>query len=134
MTGLKFILAIVSPRPAPSVARFRDGSSRNAEKSRWRNATFETIRITFLKIATRIQPLRTRICVAFPSGTPNAPVIVQMLTSIVACATLSVRVSSRRPNPLLPSPNAQKCQPSDLSNTEPKRLPSFQTQPVMNNP
>jgi len=71
MTGLKFILAIVSPRPAPSVARFRDGSSRSAEKSRWRNATFETIRIRFLKIATRIQPLRTRICFAFPSGPPE---------------------------------------------------------------
>lgn len=61
---------------------------RNAapRKSRWRNATFETIRATFLKIATRIEPMKTRIRVSFPNPTPNIPVIAHILTAIAARA------------------------------------------------
>lgn len=55
-------------------------------KSRWRTATFETIRTTFLKIAARIEALRTRIRVSFPSATPNRPVIAHMLSVMEARA------------------------------------------------
>ena len=55
-------------------------------KSRWRTATFETIRTTFLKIAARIETLRTRIRVSFPSATPNRPVIAHMLSVMEARA------------------------------------------------
>ena len=55
-------------------------------KSRWRTATFDTIRNAFLKIAARIETLKTRVRVSFPSATPNAPVIAQMLTTIAARA------------------------------------------------
>jgi hypothetical protein len=39
-----------------------------AKRSIWRTATFETIRCTFLKIAVRIQELKTRIKMALPSS------------------------------------------------------------------
>lgn len=55
-------------------------------KFRWRTATFETIRTTFLKIAARIEALRTRIRLSFPSGTPNRPVIAHMLSVMEARA------------------------------------------------
>ena len=53
-------------------------------KSRWRTATFETVRTTFLKIAARIEVLKTRVRVSFPSATPNGPVIAHMLSTIAA--------------------------------------------------
>jgi len=61
---------------------------RNAapRKSRWRSATFETMRTTFLKIAARIETLKTRIRVSFPSATPNTSVIAHMLSTIAARA------------------------------------------------
>ena len=34
------------------------------KRSRWRTATFETIRRTFLKIAVRVEQLKTRITIA----------------------------------------------------------------------
>ena len=54
---------------------------RNAapKKSQWRNATFETIRNTFIKIAARVDQMKTRIRVSFPTATPNVPVITVML-------------------------------------------------------
>jgi hypothetical protein len=44
-------------------------------RSLWRTATFETLRRAFLKIAVRIQELKSRIKVAFPSAYPHAPVL-----------------------------------------------------------
>jgi len=41
-------------------------------KSRWRGATFETIRSTFVKIACRVEQLRTRIKLSFPAHLPHA--------------------------------------------------------------
>lgn len=55
-------------------------------KSRWRTATFKTIRTIFLKIAARIEALRTRIRVSFPSATQNKPVIAHMLSAMEARA------------------------------------------------
>jgi hypothetical protein len=39
-------------------------------KSQWRGATFETLRRTFLKIALRIEELKSRIKIALPSAYP----------------------------------------------------------------
>jgi hypothetical protein len=40
-------------------------------RSPWRKATFETIRLTFLKIAARITELKSRVTIALPSAYPN---------------------------------------------------------------
>ncbi len=40
-------------------------------RSPWRRATFETIRLTFLKIAARITELKSRVTIALPSAYPN---------------------------------------------------------------
>ena len=42
------------------------------KKSRWRGATFATIRNTFVKIACRIEELKSRIKLSFPASLPNA--------------------------------------------------------------
>jgi len=42
------------------------------KKSRWRGATFETIRSAFVKIACRVEELRTRIKLSFPTSLPHA--------------------------------------------------------------
>ena len=39
-------------------------------RSRWRGATFETLRRSFLKIAVRIEELKSRIKIALPSAYP----------------------------------------------------------------
>ncbi len=44
-------------------------------RSLWRTATFETLRRAFLKIAVRVEELKSRIKVAFPSAYPHAPVL-----------------------------------------------------------
>lgn len=61
---------------------------RNAapKKSQWRNATFETIRNTFIKIAARVEQMKTRIRVSFPTATPNIGVINIMLGKLAAQA------------------------------------------------
>jgi Transposase DDE domain group 1 len=41
------------------------------KKSRWRGATFETIRCTFVKIALRIKELKTRIKLSFAAHLPH---------------------------------------------------------------
>jgi hypothetical protein len=64
-------------RKAPRLrAQFHDG----------RTATFETIRCTFLKIAVRIQELKTRIKMALPSSYPNVQALTALATSIAALA------------------------------------------------
>ncbi|OED50081.1 hypothetical protein AB838_03805 [Rhodobacteraceae bacterium (ex Bugula neritina AB1)] len=61
---------------------------RNAapKKSQWRNATFETIRNTFIKIAARVEQMKTRIRVSFPTATPNISIINVMLGKLAAQA------------------------------------------------
>ena len=61
---------------------------RNAapKKSQWRNATFETIRNTFIKIAARLEQMKTRIRISFPTATPNIGVINMMLGKLAAQA------------------------------------------------
>jgi len=52
------------------------------KRSIWRTATFETIRCTFLKIAVRIQELKTRIKMALPSSYPHVQALTALATSI----------------------------------------------------
>ncbi len=54
------------------------------KRSRWRTATFETIRRSFLKIAVRVEQLKTRIRLSLPSACPHAPMIALMLRRIHA--------------------------------------------------
>ncbi len=56
------------------------------KKSQWRNATFETIRNTFIKIAARVVQMKTRIRVSFPTATPSIAVINAMLGKLAAQA------------------------------------------------
>ena len=56
------------------------------KKSQWRNATFETIRKTFIKIAARGVQMKTRIRVSFPTATPSIAVINAMLGKLAAQA------------------------------------------------
>ena len=56
------------------------------KKSQWRNATFETIRNTFIKIAARLEQMKTRIRISFPTATPNIGVINMMLGKLAAQA------------------------------------------------
>jgi hypothetical protein len=53
-------------------------------RSRWRKATFETLRRSFLKIAVRIQELKSRIKIALPSAYPYQPDIVSIAGKITA--------------------------------------------------
>jgi hypothetical protein len=51
-------------------------------RSRWRGATFETIRRTFVKIAVRVEELKGKIKLAFPANYPHASVLVAMTGAI----------------------------------------------------
>ena len=55
-------------------------------RSLWRKATFETIRRAFLKIAVRIEELKSRIRIALPSAYPYRPALVSMAGRINAQA------------------------------------------------
>ncbi len=54
------------------------------KRSRWRTATFETIRRSFLKIAVCIEQLKTRIRLSMPSACPHAQMIALMLSRLHA--------------------------------------------------
>jgi hypothetical protein len=53
-------------------------------RSLWRTATFETLRRAFLKIAVRVEELKSRIKVAFPSTYLHAPVLALLAGTIAA--------------------------------------------------
>ncbi len=53
-------------------------------RSRWRKATFETLRRAFLKIAARIEELKSRVRVALPSAYPYRQVLISMAGRITA--------------------------------------------------
>ncbi len=47
-------------------------------RSRWRTATFETLRRAFLKIAVRIEELKSRVKIALPSAYPYQKTLIAM--------------------------------------------------------
>jgi hypothetical protein len=53
-------------------------------KSLWRRATFETLRRTFLKIAVRIEELKSRLKIALPSAYPYQKTLISMASHIAA--------------------------------------------------
>ena len=53
-------------------------------RSLWRKATFETLRRTFLKIAVRIEELKSRVRVALPSAYPYQPALISIAGRITA--------------------------------------------------
>lgn len=53
-------------------------------KSAWHGATFETIRARFVKVAVRVEELKTRIKLSFPSHWPDADVMSAITASITA--------------------------------------------------
>ncbi len=53
-------------------------------RSLWRKATFETLRRAFLKIAVRIEELKSRIKIALPSAYPYQQVLISMTGRISA--------------------------------------------------
>jgi len=78
------------------------------KRSRWRTASFETIRRSFLKIAVRVEQLKTRIRLSLPSACPHAPIIALMLGRYALKA--HERCGSRRRR---------------VPNTSPQRPPKF---------
>src|SRR5215468_7014572 len=74
------------------------------KRSIWRTATFETIRCAFLKIAVRIEELKTRIKMALPSAYPHAQALTVLATSIAAPSPLADAASPA----LALSPNHQR--------------------------
>ncbi|CCQ73274.1 protein of unknown function [Magnetospira sp. QH-2] len=59
---------------------------RNAapRKSIWKNATFETLRRSFLKIAVRIEELKSRITVALPTAYPYKTPLIAMAGKVAS--------------------------------------------------
>ncbi len=53
-------------------------------RSLWRKATFETLRRAFLKIAVRIEELKSRIRIALPSAYPYQPALIATAGRITA--------------------------------------------------
>ena len=53
-------------------------------RSVWRGATFETIRRTFVKIAVRVEKLKTRIKLSFPTNCHSADILASLCDSITA--------------------------------------------------
>ena len=54
------------------------------KRSRWRTATFETIRRAFVKIAARVEELGTRIRIALPTGYPHQEMLFLLSARIAA--------------------------------------------------
>ena len=55
-----------------------------SRRSVWRGATFDTIRRTFVKIAVRVEELKTRIKLSFPTSCPHAEALSLICDRITA--------------------------------------------------
>ena len=90
------------------------------KRSRWRGATFETIRRTFVKIAVRVEELKGKIKLAFPASYPHAAMLV---------------AHDRRHHDAWPMTDAARCraspshQPPTRSKAFPKPPPSTRRTP-----
>ena len=54
------------------------------KRSRWRGATLETIRRTFVKIAVRVEELKGKIKLAFPAAYPHQAMLATITGTITA--------------------------------------------------
>jgi hypothetical protein len=53
-------------------------------RSLWRGATFETIRRAFVKVAVRVQEMKTRIRLSLPANCPHRAMLITLTGSITA--------------------------------------------------
>ena len=51
-------------------------------RSPWRGATFETIRRAFVKIAVRVEEMKTRIKLAFPASYPHRAILIALTGAV----------------------------------------------------
>jgi hypothetical protein len=54
------------------------------KRSRWRGATFATLRLAFVKIAVRVEEMRTRIRLSLSSSYPHAGMLAAVVGAIAA--------------------------------------------------
>jgi hypothetical protein len=54
------------------------------KRSIWRGATFETIRRAFVKVAVRVEEMKSRIKLAFPASYPHRAMLIALTGSITA--------------------------------------------------
>ena len=54
------------------------------KRLRWRTATFETIRRSFIKIAVRIEQLKSRLRISLPTACPHQKMLVLLAVNIKA--------------------------------------------------
>jgi hypothetical protein len=54
------------------------------KRSRWRTATFETIRTTFVKIAVRVEELKSMVKLSFPTALPHADALTVIAQRLAA--------------------------------------------------
>jgi hypothetical protein len=73
-------------------------------RSLWRKATFETIRRAFLKIAVRIEELKSGVKIALPSAYPFRPTLMSLARPASPLNGPELGGECRRINP--------ECQPS----------------------
>ena len=52
------------------------------KRSRWRGATFATLRLAFVKIAVRVEEMRTRIRLSLPASYPHATLLAALVGAI----------------------------------------------------
>ncbi len=84
LSGNARLSKIAQPRcEDAAVRRVRQGKDR-ARRSLWRKATFETLRRAFLKIAARVEELKSRVRVALPSAHPYQPALMSIAGRITA--------------------------------------------------
>jgi hypothetical protein len=53
-------------------------------RSLWRGATFETIRRAFVKIAVRVEELKTRVNLSFPASYPHRAMLIALTGAVTA--------------------------------------------------
>ena len=54
------------------------------KRSHWHGATFETIRRAFVKVAVRVEEMRTRVKLAFPTSYPHRAMLIALTGAITA--------------------------------------------------
>jgi hypothetical protein len=54
------------------------------KRTRWRGATFETIRRCFVKVAVRVEEMKSRIKLAFPASYPHRAMLIALTGTITA--------------------------------------------------
>jgi hypothetical protein len=93
------------------------------KRSRWRGATFETIRRMFVKIAVRIEELKSKIRLAFPASYPHAAMLAAMTGVITTRAPCPMRHLPHEPRSLTPNAFHKSLNPPPVNPADPDRPP-----------